>query len=265
MMMVTRIAPWPCPRVALRRLVLGVLFGLCCGIIPTSVFGEVRVEGEPDAVNLDVRDTSVADVLAALGGAFNLQVRSAASLNQQVTGTYKGPLHRVLNRLLREYDFFYVESAEGRPEVVVLRAHDGNPAVGSAPRNSDSRTAAATPPPAESDAVSASAERPSAPGNRTPTAVAGNLPPTNKPRQPNEPPPVIALLQATAASQAAMANGMAPQSSALAQAAMANGTGPQSSASAPTANPMQPDTAALTQRAAASLEALRASLARLPK
>ncbi len=263
MMSVKRITPWPRVLLALRRLAVTVALGVCCGIIPSYVFGEVRVEGEPDAVNLDVRDTSVADVLAALGGAFNLQVRSAANLNQQVTGIYKGPLNRVLTRLLREYDFVYVEGAEGRLEVVVLRAHGGGPAVGPAPQNPDSRTAAATPPPPESDPVSASAGRATAAGNRPPTAIAGNVPPTDKPRQPNEPPPVIALLQATAAAQTAMANGM--QGSAAVQSAMANGMASQSAASAPTANPMQPDMAALTQRAAASLEALRSSLARLPK
>jgi hypothetical protein len=67
--------------------------------------GEVRVEGTAAAIRISTNGDRLADVLAALRAAFNVQYRSATPLDRAVTGTYSGALESVIPRLLKDYDF----------------------------------------------------------------------------------------------------------------------------------------------------------------
>jgi hypothetical protein len=71
----------------------------------SSARAEVRVAGELKAVQLEARDASVEDVMAALAASFGLQYRGTAALERRITGTYRGSLQHVLRRLLDGYDF----------------------------------------------------------------------------------------------------------------------------------------------------------------
>jgi hypothetical protein len=66
---------------------------------------QVLVEGQPDAVHIEVRDTPLRQVLEALGAKYNLRYRSGDALDTPVTGTFDGPLPRVAARILDGYDF----------------------------------------------------------------------------------------------------------------------------------------------------------------
>lgn len=80
---------------------------------------EVRVAGEPEAVQVDARDASVEEVLAALGTSFGLQFRGASTLERRITGTYRGSLQHVVRRLLDGYDFIMKMNLD-EIEVMVL-------------------------------------------------------------------------------------------------------------------------------------------------
>ena len=102
-----------------QRLVPAILV---MGLLQAHPAGaEVRVTGQPDAVSVEVRDAAVEEVLVALGESFGLQHRSGAPLARRISGTYKGPLSRVLRRVLDGYDFVLKTEAE-KLEVVVIGA-----------------------------------------------------------------------------------------------------------------------------------------------
>jgi hypothetical protein len=79
----------------------------------------VRVAGEPEAVQVDARDASVEEVLAALGTSFGLQFRGASTLERRIAGTYRGSLQHVVRRLLDGYDFIMKTNLD-EIEVMVL-------------------------------------------------------------------------------------------------------------------------------------------------
>jgi hypothetical protein len=108
------------------RLVPAILLAVILQVDPAGA--EVRVAGQLDSLSLEVRDAAVEEVLVALGQSFGLQHRSAAPLARRISGTYKGPLSRVLRRVLDGYDFVLKSDSE-HLEVVVI----GAPAVGGQP------------------------------------------------------------------------------------------------------------------------------------
>lgn len=96
--------------------------------VPTNVLAEARVEGQPDAVRIEASESSVDEVLSALGTAFNLRYRASTTLDRPISGVYQGTLQRVLARVLEGYDFI-VKNASGSIEVVVLGEPKGAPAA----------------------------------------------------------------------------------------------------------------------------------------
>jgi|SRR5580700_4419892 hypothetical protein len=64
----------------------------------------LHIEGDATALRVEVRQTTIADVLSALAR-FNIRYRSSTGLNEVLDGTYAGPLGRVVGRLLNGYDY----------------------------------------------------------------------------------------------------------------------------------------------------------------
>jgi hypothetical protein len=85
----------------------------------TPARAEMRVRGSPEAVRIEARDSSVAEILSALSKAFNMRYRSSANLDKRLSGTYAGPLSRVLARILDGYNFV-VKTDNGSIVVTVL-------------------------------------------------------------------------------------------------------------------------------------------------
>ncbi len=81
---------------------------------------QVRVEGQADAVHLDVRDARLRDVLDALAGNFELHYRSNDTLDVPRTGRFSGSLRQVAARLLEGYNFAMKVTPRGI-DVLVLR------------------------------------------------------------------------------------------------------------------------------------------------
>jgi hypothetical protein len=80
---------------------------------------EMRLTGQVDAVRMEARDASIEDVLTALGATYGLRFRTATPLGAHITGTFTGPLVKVVARVLEGYDYVS-KSTNGTVEVAVV-------------------------------------------------------------------------------------------------------------------------------------------------
>jgi hypothetical protein len=91
---------------ARAAILLGVALAIATTpIATTSAVAELRVRGSAEAVRIEARDTSVAEILSALSRTLNMHYQSSANLDKRLSGTYSGPLSRVLARVLDGYNF----------------------------------------------------------------------------------------------------------------------------------------------------------------
>jgi hypothetical protein len=97
----------------------------CLAVGPAEAFTTVQVRGSSKDVSINAQNSSIKDVLSALGGKFNLQFQSSTNLDKQLTGTYQGSLLRVVSRLLEGYNFI-IRSNQDRLEVTVLGIQNGS-------------------------------------------------------------------------------------------------------------------------------------------
>lgn len=70
--------------------------------------GAVRLQGDAQALRVEVRDGTIADVLTAMSGTFDMRYRSSIALDGEISGTYAGPLTRVIARVLDGYNYAIV-------------------------------------------------------------------------------------------------------------------------------------------------------------
>jgi hypothetical protein len=82
-----------------------ILLGAALVLAPTSVLAEMQVRGSPEAVRIEARDAPVEEILAALSRSFGMHYQLLAKLDKRVSGTYAGPLPRVVTRILDGYNF----------------------------------------------------------------------------------------------------------------------------------------------------------------
>ena len=84
----------------------------CAAAAPAAA--EVRiVDSRADKLVIEAKDATVREVLDALSTSQKLQIDTSAPLAENVTGTYAGPLQRVLLRLLNGYDVVIRSSPDG--------------------------------------------------------------------------------------------------------------------------------------------------------
>ena len=98
-----------------------IALGAALAAASTTALADAQVRGSPDAVTVEARNTSVEDVLKALGGAFDVHYRSSTNLQARLTGHYEGSLQRVMKRVLDGYSYF-VKVGDGRIDLTVLDA-----------------------------------------------------------------------------------------------------------------------------------------------
>jgi hypothetical protein len=82
------------------------MLGVGLAAAPTSVLAEAQVRGNPEAVTIEAKNTSVQEILTALSGTFDLHYRSSANLDMRLTGNYQGSLQKVMKRVLDGYSYF---------------------------------------------------------------------------------------------------------------------------------------------------------------
>jgi hypothetical protein len=103
-------APTSSPRArAGSHIVLVVLWLVCFGFAQFAR-AEVRVAGGADAVVIETRGASLEEVLKALQGTVKFRYHSTEALDGVVSGTYSGPLRRVITRLLEGRNYVFRNS-----------------------------------------------------------------------------------------------------------------------------------------------------------
>jgi hypothetical protein len=156
-------SPAPCTRRNSRRLqVRGVMaLAATLAIAPTSVLAEAQVQGSPEAMRIETQNSSIEEVLAALGNAFDVRYRSSANLAKQLSGTYEGSLQRVVARVLEGYDFV-LRNNKGKIEITVLGTRNAAPAAVASTTSTPAKAApnSTTGPAAPAAAPSKASERP---------------------------------------------------------------------------------------------------------
>src|SRR5262249_37095861 len=140
-------------------------------VTSTSLHAEAQVKGSAEAVRIETQNSSIEEILAALGDSFDLRYRSSANLAKQLSRAYEGPLKGVGGRVLEGYDFV-LRNNKGKIEITVLGTRGAAPAAAVASNSvKESPTAPAaptTPAAAPSKAVEQPAPetQPAAPASR---------------------------------------------------------------------------------------------------
>jgi hypothetical protein len=129
---VNLIAARPCCRTPLFCARAAIMLGVILATAPTSAFAQVQVHGTPEAVSIEANNTSIEDVLATLGTAFDVHYRSSVNLEKRLNGTYEGSLPKVMRRILNGYSFV-VKTGDGGIEVTVIGTSDASLATGTLP------------------------------------------------------------------------------------------------------------------------------------
>ena len=110
---------------------------------------ETRLTGQVDAIRMEARDASIEDVLTALGATYGLRFRTETPLGAHITGTFTGPLVKVVAQVLDGYNYVS-KSANGIVEVAVVGARQAVPSPATLPA-----PATLLPPPAEATSTRA--------------------------------------------------------------------------------------------------------------
>jgi hypothetical protein len=98
---------------------------------PASDASLLHVQGGPAAVHLEVRQTTIAQVLAALMAAYDMSYSASIPLERLLDGTYTGSLRRVVSRVLQGYNFAIEQ--DNAKLVVIIFDKGGEQAI-AAPR-----------------------------------------------------------------------------------------------------------------------------------
>jgi hypothetical protein len=98
---------------------------------PASDASLLHVQGSPAAVHLEVRQTTIAQVLAALTTAYDMSYSASIPLERLLDGTYTGSLRRVVSRVLQGYNFAIEQ--DNTKLVVIIFDRGGEQAI-AAPR-----------------------------------------------------------------------------------------------------------------------------------
>jgi hypothetical protein len=109
----------------IRSIPLSIVGVLLAVLHSYPVCAQIRVQGPVEDIRLEAHDATVEEILAVLGERFELRFRGTAA-NRRITATYKGPLRRILARVLEGYDYV-IEPRGANIDVIILS--DGSPRV----------------------------------------------------------------------------------------------------------------------------------------
>jgi hypothetical protein len=84
----------------------------------------LRVQGNAEAVQLNVRHKTLGSVLSMLAANFNIVYKSSLALNEEINGSYAGSLGRVLSRVLDGYDYV-IKREDSKLDVTILDRSGG--------------------------------------------------------------------------------------------------------------------------------------------
>ncbi len=80
---------------------------------------ELRISGSRDSLSIEARHAPLKEILKALGKSFGVKYNAESGLEQAISGTYRGPLQRVLSRLLVGHNYVIRSSPSGM-DIIIL-------------------------------------------------------------------------------------------------------------------------------------------------
>jgi hypothetical protein len=117
------------PPVGGRTVGLLLLYVMMMIPVDDAARADVRVQGEPKAVLVEMNQTSIADVLSALTSAFDIQYRSSVALDENVNGTISGSLREVIAHLLEGYNYIVRGADTNQRFVIIIFGRRGDQAI----------------------------------------------------------------------------------------------------------------------------------------
>ena len=109
----------------LLQLLLSSALLIAWSACPHDALAQTTIEGAEDAMTVQARDSSVQEILTALGTRFGLRTRNITALDRRIDGTYEGSLHKVVTRLL-DGSSYVMSTGGGHIEVIVVSASKPN-------------------------------------------------------------------------------------------------------------------------------------------
>ena len=73
--------------------------------LPEDADGSLRVQGNADAVQVEIHQASITKVLSVFASTFNFRYRSSIALDGLLNNTYAGSLRQVLSSMLNGYNY----------------------------------------------------------------------------------------------------------------------------------------------------------------
>ena len=102
------------------------LSALLLSEVSESARADVLIEGTSESIRVDASNSSIAEILAALGVTVDLRYSTSPDLDREITGSFQGPLWHVLARLLEGYDYVVTSSASGSLQVLFVSRRTSN-------------------------------------------------------------------------------------------------------------------------------------------
>jgi hypothetical protein len=112
-----------CRLPAIKYLVAACLLAVVVAFNSTIVRAEVRLRGDVNAIQIDARQSTISEILSALGRDYNFRYRMSA-LDAGINGTYSGSLRLVLARVLHGYNYVIKQDKSTLEVVVIGRSGD---------------------------------------------------------------------------------------------------------------------------------------------
>ena len=122
-----------------ERIVAASLFATCAQIAAAPVRAEAVIRGDLQSVELEAKDATIDEILAALSAKLKINYRTSGGLNRRISGTYRGSLAGGVSRMLNGYNFVMESSGDTLDVLVLDTASPGA-------RPAAARTADASPP-----------------------------------------------------------------------------------------------------------------------
>jgi hypothetical protein len=104
-----------------RGWVLAFAFIAFSSLLVSTVQAEVHISGSADAIQIEVDNATLDEILNKLRAEYNLQIRATEALQARINGSYRGSLREVLSRLLDGYNYVIKRKREpGALDVIVI-------------------------------------------------------------------------------------------------------------------------------------------------
>jgi len=116
-----------------RTLALAVSVAVSLGASTARASAEVSIRGHKALVHLEAGNAPISEVLSALEAVFAIRYRTSVPLDQAISGSYSGPLRRVLSRVLDGFNYYVADTADGRIEITVIGRPGAAPEAGNLP------------------------------------------------------------------------------------------------------------------------------------